>query len=323
MKVLIGYDGSECADAAILDLRQAGLPAETEAMVLSVVDVFPHLPPEFYAPPGTFKGASGPGRDDSPIFAKCRQLAAGVLGETRAMAADAAERVRARFPMWEVSAEACTGPPHATIVQRAEQWKADLVVVGSHGRSVPSRMVLGSVSQQVLQHAHCSVRIARCPDNIDRLSDEPPRIVLGIDGSPDAAAAISAVSMRNWPEGTRVQVVMAMDPRVSNALIGVAPPLVAWAAGPPGAPPRETPSYAHEATENAAEELRDAGLLAAPVVLHGDPKRILLDVAARWDADCIFVGAKGHSRLERFLLGSVSASVAARAGCSVEVVRQA
>jgi nucleotide-binding universal stress UspA family protein len=54
----------------------------------------------------------------------------------------------------------------------------------------------------------------------------------------------------------------------------------------------------------------------------GDPKRVLVDEAETWSADCIFVGAKGMSRVQRVLLGSVSGAVAARANCSVEVVRR-
>ncbi len=56
-------------------------------------------------------------------------------------------------------------------------------------------------------------------------------------------------------------------------------------------------------------------------VEEGDAKHVLIAEAARWKADCIFVGTAGHSRLGRFLLGSVSATVAARAACSVELVR--
>lgn len=82
--------------------------------------------------------------------------------------------------------------------------------------------------------------------------------------------------------------------------------------------------WARHAVDAAAEELRSAspGLAVTPLVHEGDPKRVLLDAAEHWGADCVFVGAKGHSRLERFLLGSVSSAVAARAKCSVEVVRQ-
>jgi len=56
---------------------------------------------------------------------------------------------------------------------------------------------------------------------------------------------------------------------------------------------------------------------------EGDPKHELPKAAEEWGADCIFVGSTGFSnRLERFVLGSVSAAVAARAHCSVEVVRR-
>jgi nucleotide-binding universal stress UspA family protein len=73
--------------------------------------------------------------------------------------------------------------------------------------------------------------------------------------------------------------------------------------------------------ESVAEELREAGLAADAMVLDGEPNRQLLQEAERWGANCIFLGAKGHGKISRFVIGSVSASVAARALCSVEVVR--
>jgi hypothetical protein len=56
---------------------------------------------------------------------------------------------------------------------------------------------------------------------------------------------------------------------------------------------------------------------------HNDPRSNAEEVARAVLADCIFVGARGLSQVERFLLGSVSSAVAARASCSVEVVRPA
>ena len=72
----------------------------------------------------------------------------------------------------------------------------------------------------------------------------------------------------------------------------------------------------------AADALANAGISATPRLLIGDPKYLLPHEARRMAADCVFLGAKGHGRIERLLLGSVSATVAARAECSVEVVRQ-
>jgi len=61
--------------------------------------------------------------------------------------------------------------------------------------------------------------------------------------------------------------------------------------------------------------------VVSTLVVDGDPKALLPREAERWQADSIFVGARGVRGVERFLLGSVSAAVAARAPCSVEVVR--
>jgi nucleotide-binding universal stress UspA family protein len=251
---------------------------------------------------------------------RLRALATEAKSEAEALADRGAERVRHRYPSWKVERVASADSPYRAIVTRAGEWKPDLVVVGSHGRSAAGRAVLGSVSQQVLHYAPCSVRIARRPDDVSRLAEEPPKLIVGIDGSPDAASAVSAVSMRPWPKGTRAQVIVAMDLRAVTALAALGPPEGAYASLVPAA--TDEKAWAHEAAENAARELRDAGVAATPLVLNGDPKRVLVDVAERWGADCVFVGAKGHSRMERFLLGSVSSAVAARASCSVEVVRQ-
>ena len=75
--------------------------------------------------------------------------------------------------------------------------------------------------------------------------------------------------------------------------------------------------------EPSAERLRRAGLDASIELGKGNPKSALVEAAEAWGADCVFVGARGMRGAERLLMGSVSAAVAARAHCSVEVVRPA
>jgi nucleotide-binding universal stress UspA family protein len=84
---------------------------------------------------------------------------------------------------------------------------------------------------------------------------------------------------------------------------------------------RDEREWVRRMVEASAEKLRAAELIVSSVVKEGDPKRVLVDEAERWKADCVFVGARGLRLIERFLLGSVSAAVAARVPCSVEVVR--
>jgi len=308
MRILIGYDGSECAGVAVDDLARAGLGDDVEARVMSVADVWPHLPESCYDEP-----ARQPLHEMTPIVRRAHELAAAEMADARQTAGDGARRVARRYASWKVEPFACAGAPAASLVRAAGEWEADLVVVGSQGRGAIGRALLGSVSQAVVMQAPCSVRVARSRRS---QADVPPRIVLGLDGSPGAAAALSAVSMRNWPSGTEVRAVVAVDVRLATVLPTMTPDIVLPPALDPGS--QDWPKHA---AEGAAHELRRAGLSAAPVVRDGDPKRVLVEEAEQWQADCVFVGARGLGRLEGMLLGSVSTAVAARASCSVEVVR--
>jgi nucleotide-binding universal stress UspA family protein len=67
--------------------------------------------------------------------------------------------------------------------------------------------------------------------------------------------------------------------------------------------------------------LEAGGIATTSLIEQVSPKRLLVDCAEKNDADCIVMGARGRTRFERMMLGSVSSAVAARAHCSVEVVR--
>lgn len=301
MKILIAYDGSPCADAALDGLRRAGLPREAEAVVLSVADVY--LPP---MPPSDEK-RTRMAFDEQIAAARQRARAQAVqaVEEARALAVRASARVQALFPAWDVRAEACADSPAWAVIKKADEWQPDLVVVGSHGRSALGRFVLGSVSHKVLTEAHCTVHVARghVAENTALV-----RIVIGVDGSPDADAAVRAVAERVWPPSSEARVIAVLDQAMATVL--------EWdEGGDAGAQ-----AGVHKMVGTAAEKLRAAGLAVASVVKEGDPKRVLVEEAEQWGADCIFVGARGLRRLERFLLGSVSTAVAARAHCSVEIV---
>ena len=155
MKILIAYDGSDCARDAIDDLRLAGLPEEAEAVVMSVADVW--LPP-----PSSYELVEA--AFEEPVNAsseKKRERAELAVEKARELADAAVGRVLSRFPAWRVSAAACAGSPAWEIIQKADAWKPDLIVVGSHGQSGIERTLLGSVAEAVARHAPCSVEVIR------------------------------------------------------------------------------------------------------------------------------------------------------------------
>lgn len=312
MKILIGYDGSECADAALDDLNQAGLPAKAESHILSVAEVW--LPPP---PPSSIEILEQARKATSQAELQ-RSYAKGCSAakDALALAERARERVVTKFPNWKVTSDSSCGSPAWNLVAKADGWKPDLIVVGSHGRTALGRFVLGSVSQRVLTEARCSVRVSR--GRVDE-PNSPVRLIVGTDGSEASEEALRAVAARNWPSRSEVKVVMVDDPLAPEALGKLVPPLVEALAEDK----REEQAWVERISERSTQLLRAAGIKVTCGVRFGDPKRELCKAAEEWGADCIFLGSAGFSnRFERFMLGSVSAAVAARAHCSVEVVRK-
>ncbi|HXI25479.1 MAG TPA: universal stress protein [Pyrinomonadaceae bacterium] len=311
MKLLIAYDGSKCADAALDDMTHAGLPDIGEALVMSVAEVWLPPPPpsalEIVEMAATTKGALG--------LERKYMAHAQVVKESDGMAAKAAARFQANFPNWKVIHQAQWGSANWELFAKAEEWKADLIVAGSHGRSALGRLFLGSISQWLLNEARCSVRVAR--GKIDE-PDFPVRLIVGIDGSLNAKHAVEQVGLRNWPEKSEVRVVM-IDQLLEPTLVGEFVPNLRRSVDDCN---QEESEHSRRLVNAAAKQLCSKGLRAEGVVKIGDPKHVLVQFAEEWRADCIFVGATGlTNRFERFFLGSTAAAVAARAHCSVEVVR--
>ncbi|MBL9168807.1 MAG: universal stress protein [Verrucomicrobiales bacterium] len=306
-RILIAYDNSGCADAAIDELSLAGLPPKLDATVITVAEVW--LPLEA----GHHDAKS---HDRLPLALRRAREAAWQAVETdcRAQAERAATRLRALFPKWSVTALAVGDSPARGILKRADEWKADLIVVGSHGRSVMERFFLGSVSHKVANEARCSVRIARPP----RLSTHPhPRIIVAVDGSRDSEAAVNAVTARRWPPHTQFQLVTAIDSRLKTA---AALP-THWAKDWIQQHDADGGEWVCRAVENLATLMRKAKLDLETHIFDGDPKQLLLQHAEDWKADCIFLGAHGLEHGEHRTLGSLASAVATRAHCSVEIVR--
>jgi nucleotide-binding universal stress UspA family protein len=308
MRILIGYDGSDCAEAALQDLRRAGLPKDCEALVMTVADVF--LPPPIKEVDNIF-----------PMYVpagvkRAHEHAAKAVAQARDLAEQAKAQVAKLFPDWQVCAQACADSPACALINRADEWKADLIVVGSHGHTaLGGRLILGSVSQRVLYEARRSVRVARGRVLADEL---PVQIVIGMDGSPDSYAALNAVLGRPWPGGSEVRLVVVLDTVMFLSPDPAQPEVVKWFEVDDQNDLEELITV----FEAAADRVRKAGLSASVVFTKGNPKLALVEEAEKWNADSLFVGAKGTRGIDRLLLGSVSATAAARAHCSVEVVRR-
>jgi nucleotide-binding universal stress UspA family protein len=230
------------------------------------------------------------------------------------------KQVQAIFPAWTVSAEAQNGSPAFELLNRAEQWQANLIVVGSHGHTALSRFVLGSVSQKILTEASTSVHVGR-PLTGSGTSGE--RIVIGVDGSPGSLIAVKTAAQRKWTPGSELRIVVADDAMKGNPILQLIPPVKDFVDEVRAEERTQTEQIALQAAKELRAGLNNENITVSSVVETGDPKRMVVKHAEEFGADCIFTGATGFSsRLERLVLGSVSAAIAARAHCSVEVVRE-
>jgi nucleotide-binding universal stress UspA family protein len=312
MKILIGYDGSDPSEAALDDLHKAGMPTIAEALIMSVAEFW--LPPPA---PSTADVVEQAMEIEVPADMKRVYARASVaVKEAEALAARARDRLKEKFPGWKIEIEGSSGSPAWELVQKADLWKPDLILVGSHGHSGIKRLVLGSVSQRVVTEAHCSVRVAR--GRVEE-RDNPVRNVIGIDGSPGSGAAVREMASRAWPAGSQVRLIAAMDPLTPTFIGRLIPPLSATVEESN----REDREWVQKILGEAATLLKEAAVKVTTDIREGDPKQALVEAAEGWGVDCIFVGSTGFSnRLERFVLGSTSAAVVARAHCSVEVVRK-
>lgn len=306
MRLLIAYDGSEASDAAIHDLVRAGLPAVGEALVISVSE-------NWMVTNNRDKEKRDPYIEE--LVRESREKAQQALIETRNSSKRASARVKAALPKWKVRWEASFGSPAWEILDKAFDLKPDLIVVGSHGHTAIGRFVLGSISQKVLTEAHCSVRVARPVSDSDAAVE---RVIVGFDCSDGAKEAVKAVARRCWAKNTEVSLVAVTDP-VSPSFVGQFIPPVKRAVHEIN---RSENEWIKRQARNSLRILRTAGLSASLRMAAGDPRHVLPREAEAWGAGCIFVGATAHvGRVGRFLLGSTAAAVAARAHCSVEIVR--
>ncbi|MDN5697830.1 MAG: universal stress protein [Rubrobacter sp.] len=198
------------------------------------------------------------------------------------------------------------------IVRLAEEIGADTIVMGSRGLGGVRRALMGSVSEDVVRHAHCPVLVVR---GHEREALFPARIVLAVDGSRESDAATRTAAALAGGTGSELYIVHA---------------------GPTEQLPNDYPylaenveSFFEHANEEArkflearAEQIRED--TDAPVHIHlrpGTPEKEIVELAEEIDAGLVILGSRGLGGIRRALMGGVSNSVVRHARCPVLVVR--
>lgn len=153
MNILLATDGTKYGEAAAEMVGSFKLGGGDSIKIISVVDLAVPLAIDIY-------GGYLP--DTSVLENAARENATKVIAQTTAKLHEYFGETTV-----DITSDILFGSPDGRIVETAEEVEADLIVIGSHGYKRWERLLLGSVSQSVVHHAHCSVLVVRSPSSTD------------------------------------------------------------------------------------------------------------------------------------------------------------
>ncbi len=297
-RILFATDGSAAAAEAGRFLQAMPLPEGAEIEILCVV-----------SEPVPLVGAyaEGPWMNQEPLYEIAqteRDLAQSLLERTAAQLSRPGVETRIAIRDGAVARE---------IMAAADDFHADLVVVGSRGLTGLDRLLLGSVAQSVARHSRRPVLVARTPRHGLK------SCVLATDGSDHAQHAAAFAARVPLPDGMRTTCVHAFKPY--DPFPGLFPTdREEFEAAVAEVREKQRDTAARIVTR-AAEPLTQAGRPVVTEVREGDPATQILSLAGEVDAALIIAGARGASLIEGLLVGSVADHLVKEAECSVLLVR--
>jgi len=305
-KILLAYDGSVYSDHAIADLKNIGFEKDdVEIEVISAADIF------------VFPSGGIPKRlinttAVSVAVQRTESEATNALEAAKAIAYHATKRISHEFPRWKVRTFVSNDPPTWAILDRIDEKRPDLVILGSHGRTGVQRFLLGSVSQRILSEANCSVRIVK---DVKKASKKQ-KVLVCVDNSIFSQHAIEEVATRSWPLGTEIEFLSVIEHPFLSTLIES------------GFTLERLVSAAQEEVEEECKKISQRctplfskGTKIKIEARRGNPKHTIIDEANSWGATVLFLGAKGRTQLDTSHIGSVASTISAHSPCTIEVVR--
>jgi len=207
------------------------------------------------------------------------------------------------------------GIPSEQIGQTALELRADLIVVGTHGRTGLDHIMLGSTSERVIKQAPCPVLTVRvAPIHGEKDVDIPPcirHLLVPVDFSSPSLDALEYAIQVVDRFGARLTVLHVLEPIYYDLELGL------------GRIEQEAQKRTHwqAQLDSLAQVVKERGLAAGSVVLGGIPSESIVTYARAQGCDLIVMGTHGRHGLTRLRYGSVAESVLRQAPCPVLTVR--
>jgi nucleotide-binding universal stress UspA family protein len=222
---------------------------------------------------------------------------------------------------FRVQTELHLGPPVAGILERAQDQRPDLIILGAKGLRSTASILLGGVAQHVVEHACCPVWIVRAP------CSAPNKVLLVVDGSPSSISAARYLGKFPLPEHADVYIMHVLPPIQAQVLLE--PYFGAWQSVYSGYPSVEQETILRRKETKAGEALLERtcrllqryGIDPTKVLARGDAATEIIDYVHKNGIDLIVAGSRGLSQFKSLLMGSVSRKLVHYSDCSVLIVK--
>lgn len=273
MKILLAIDYSHCSKDAIDSLRDLVCARDTELHILHVAEPDPSgNPPEI--------------KD---------------LRDAKRFVKNTVATLSKNYPHCRMSDEVVVGTPARKILETAEEFGAELIVMGTHGRNRMSRLMLGSVSREVMLHAKCGVRLAKKPATSSKISYN---VLVATNDSFESDFAFDQILTSAWPANTVFHCITVVD----------------GSGTPADCQRRQLLAGSWLKCCAVRLNIKFTPLAVTSEILIGEPRKAIVERARQWPADLIILGSRAQTALGRMVRGSTSEAVSVNAPCSVEVM---
>jgi nucleotide-binding universal stress UspA family protein len=307
LRIILAVDGSIYSKSAVQEVLNHPWPDHSEIRLVSVIRTLDTYVPAVELFVDTRSGGALGG-----LYTKAKK-------QLEIMAEDL--KHYATNCTWSVDVR--LGDIAEGLMTVAQEWEADLIVVGAHGRTGVAKLLLGSVSEALVTHAPCPVLVVKRKNADDpaEIKTDYKRVLVPLDDSYFSGVAMHWIAGRMWPDDAQFCLLHVANHDLVET--------------------REQVHARHADHETEAQHksaIKAAGMFALKAraaylgekmghhrftckVEEGKPSHVIVDVSAKWPADLIVMGSHGHESKALRILGSTTREVTAAAKCSVEVVR--
>lgn len=225
-----------------------------------------------------------------------------------------AEAARIRRPGVEIETEMRQGDAVTEILHAADEWQADLVVLGTHGRGGFERLVLGSVAEKVLRKAACAVTTvpvvaaAGVADGVARIA----HVLCAHDGSAASAAGVDYAITLATRTGARLTM---------TAVVEALPDGHEFSGDEYTRYRAAREAHARDALDRAVSAEVRVRCDVHDRIVYGHPAQQILAVAAQERPDLLVMGVRGRGAVDLAVFGSTTNLVVRHAPCPVLTVR--